>query len=131
MTQNTWKAVGMLLLAGLVGGAVSSAAMIGFGGRRHMGGRGHGGDPYVEMLARELDLTAAQRDTVRAILDRHRPGMDSIWIDVAPRMKAWREGVRDEIRTHLDSEQQRRYAEYTARRDAEREGRGKADSTHR
>jgi len=121
----------MLLLAALLGGAVGTAATIGIGGGRHMGGRRPGSDWYVEMLSRELELTREQRDSVRAVLARHRGGMDSIWAEMAPRMKAWRDGARADVRAHLTPEQQTRYAELTARLDAEREGRSSADSTHR
>jgi len=129
VTQNTWKAVGMLLLAALVGGAIGTAATIGVRGRRHEEGRRGGSGWYVEMLTRELALTEEQKDSVEQILTRHRAGMDSIWAEMAPRMKTWRETVRADVRTHLTPEQQTRYAELTARLDAERGGRQKADST--
>jgi hypothetical protein len=129
VTQNTWKAVGMLLLAALIGGAIGTATTIGVRGRRHEEGRRGGSGWYVEMLTRELALTEAQKDSVQQVLTRHRAGMDSIWAEMAPRMKVWRENVRADVRMHLTPEQQTRYAELTARLDAEREGRQKADST--
>jgi Spy/CpxP family protein refolding chaperone len=129
VTQNTWKAVGMLLLAALVGGAIGTAATVGVRERRHEQSRRGGSGWYVEMLTRELSLTEAQRDSVQQVLTRHRAGMDSIWAEMAPRMRAWREGVRADVRSYLTPEQQTRYAELTARLDAEREGRQKADST--
>ena len=120
----------MLLLAALVGGAIGASAMVGVHqGRRHEQGRRGGSGWYVEMLARELTLTGEQKDSVEQVLTRHRSGMDSIWADVAPRMKAWRESVRADVRARLTPEQQTRYAELTARLDAEREGREAADST--
>lgn len=119
----------MLLLAALVGGAIGTAATISVRGGRHEEGRRGGSGWYVEMLTRELALTEEQRDSVQQVLTRHRAGMDSIWAEMAPRMKAWRENVRADVRTHLTPEQQARYAELTARLDAEREGRQKADST--
>lgn len=131
MTQNTWKAVGMLLLAALLGGAVGSVATIGFHGRRHEYGRRPGSDWYVRTLSRELQLSGEQRDSVRAVLARHRGGMDSMWVEMAPRMKAWRQALRAEIRTHLTPEQQRRYAEYTARHDAGHDRHSNPDSTTR
>jgi len=121
----------MLLLAALLGGVVGSVATIGIHGRRHQDGRRPGSDWYVEMLTRELNLSPAQRDTVRDVLERHRPGMDSIWADVTPRMKTWREGLRAEIRTHLTPEQQQRYTELTTQHDAERHERSNTDSTKR
>jgi hypothetical protein len=129
VTQNTWKAVGMLLLAALVGGAIGAAAMVGVRGRRHEDGRRGGSGWYVEMLARELTLTEEQKVSVQQVLTRHRAGMDSIWAEMAPRMKAWRESVRADVRAHLTPEQQTHYAELTARLDAERERRETADST--
>jgi Spy/CpxP family protein refolding chaperone len=129
VTQNTWKAVGMLLLAALVGGAIGTAATAGVRGRRHDAGRRGGSGWYVEMLSRELTLTEEQKDSVQQVLTRHRAGMDSIWAEMAPRMKAWRESVRADVRARLTPEQQTRYAELTARLDAERGGREAADST--
>ena len=119
----------MLLLAALVGGAIGTAATIEVRGRRHEQGRRGGSGWYVEMLTRELGLTEEQQDSVQQVLTRHRTGMDSIWAEVAPRMKAWREDVRADVRAQLTAAQQTRYAELTARLDAERERRNQADST--
>jgi hypothetical protein len=121
----------MLLLAVLLGGAVGSVATIGIHGRRHENGRRPGSDWYVRTLSRELQLSGEQQDSVRAVLARHRGGMDSMWVEMAPRMKDWREGVRADVRALLTPEQQARYADLTARLDAEREHRARTDSTHR
>jgi Spy/CpxP family protein refolding chaperone len=121
----------MLLLAALAGAAIGATASHGLHLRGHGGGRGHGDDRYVEMLSGELGLTDSQKDSVRAILERRRPGIDSIWSEVAPQMQAWREGVREEIRALLTPEQQSRYADFTARRDAARTRRSNPDATRR
>lgn len=90
-------------------------------GRDHgprLGGRG-----YLERLQRELDLTPGQRDSVRAVLERHRPGFDSVWAETRPRYETLRDGVRSDIRAQLDPDQQRRYDDMIARLDAKRRAR--------
>jgi hypothetical protein len=46
--------------------------------------------------------------------------MDAIWQEVAPRYETMRSQIRSEIRTQLTPEQQRKYADLTARLDQER-----------
>ncbi len=52
-----------------------------------------------------LDLTPAQRDTIRTILRRGRPRMDRIVRESMPRLRAVTDSVRAEIRSILTSEQ--------------------------
>lgn len=66
---------------------------------------------YVERLAADLSLSAAQRESVQAVLDRHQPAMDSLWMRVRPLFQSERQAVRNEISLHLNPEQQARYTE--------------------
>ena len=82
------------------------------------GGRGPGG--YLGHLTRELSLTPVQRDSVRAVLDRHRPAMDSLRREVAPRFETLQETIRSDIRMQLTTEQQGKLATMTRRFDSMR-----------
>ena len=78
----------------------------------------HGG--FVGHLTRTLDLTPAQQDSVRAILDRSRPAMDSLRREMSPRFETLQRTVRSEIQTHLTPDQQRKFTEMTKRLEAKR-----------
>ena len=75
------------------------------GARR--GRRGH--DAMVGRLAAELHLTPAQRDSVRAIFDRHRSEIAALWKEMHPRYDAVRARMHAEIEVQLEPEQQARY----------------------
>jgi Spy/CpxP family protein refolding chaperone len=132
MQSSTWKAGLLLVLAALAGGAVGSALTVqAMHDRRGFGaGQRRGGDWYVDLLQRELKLSDGQRDSVRAILQRHRPDMDSIWGDFDTRLQQMRETIRAEVRIQLTPDQLTRYSGVTARLDAERR-KMKKDSTDR
>lgn len=129
LTGNRWKAIGMLLLAALVGAAVGSLVV-----RR--GGPWGGGGPhrwspqgYARLLDRELDLTPAQRDSVENILRTSTVTLDSLWREMQPRFDSLRMDIRGRIRAQLNPEQQSKYGRLTDRLDAER--RKHAESGHR
>src|SRR2546428_15983 len=85
-------------------------------GARDPGERGRGGtDAWVDYLTRELALTPAQRDSVRAVLARHRPEMEALWREVHPRYDSLRARMRAEISAQLDATQQVRYRDLMAR----------------
>jgi hypothetical protein len=132
MMSSTWKAGLLLCLAAVAGGAVGSALTVRAMHDRHGPGTGQrrGGDWYVELLDRELKLNDTQRDSVKAILHRHHGDMDSIWGEVNTRLDQMRDTIRAEVRVQLTPEQLTRYAEVTARLDAERRA-TKKDSTDR
>lgn len=133
MQTGTWKAVMLLLLAALVGGAIGSAATARVVGHRHQssGGPGRHSEWYVDMLRRELDLTPGQQDSVRTILRHRRAVMDSMWAALRPRMELMRDSIRADVRAILTPAQQGRFAEVTARFDARRRETMKRDSTNR
>jgi Spy/CpxP family protein refolding chaperone len=101
----------LLLAAAFVAGALTGAGattLLRAEGRmpeRHA--RGPGG--YLAFLTRELDLSAAQRDSVRAVLERHHPTMDSLWQATRPRLETLRATIRSEIRTQLTPAQRTKY----------------------
>src|SRR3989475_2101422 len=77
LNRSKLAAVGLLAAVFVAGG------LAGWGGREatERDGRGprRGPDAMVAYLSRELDLSSAQRDSVRAIFARHRPETDSLW----------------------------------------------------
>ena len=72
-------------------------------------------DAMVAYLGKALSLSAAQRDSVRAVLQRHRSEMDAIWKQVHPRVDSIRSAIQAEIGTLLTAAQQTRYGDLLAR----------------
>jgi len=121
MIRSTWKAGILLLAAFILGGAVGGAVTARVAHHSFWEGKPRDRmEGYLRLLGENLDLSSAQRDSVRGILERHRGDMDAIWQEVAPRYETMRSQIRSEIRTQLTPEQQRQYAHLTARLDQER-----------
>jgi len=119
--SSTWKAAILLLAAFSLGAGAGSTLAMRAGHHGPWGGSPRErADEYVNLLDRSLGLSDPQRDSVRAILARHQPEMDSIWQDVRPRFETLRSEIRSEVRVQLDSQQQVKYAELMARMDEER-----------
>ncbi len=133
METRTWKAASLLLLSALLGGAVGSVvtARTLDRDRQDHDRRSHGSEWYVDLLARELDLTTSQQDSVRALLGRRRQGMDSLHALIRPRMDEIRDSIRADVRALLTPSQQAAYAELTARLDARRRQMKDRDPTKR
>jgi Spy/CpxP family protein refolding chaperone len=127
MTGSTWRAAALLLVAfvlgGLAGAAVTASAERSRHPSREHQQRGERRGSYMEMLAHELDLTAVQRDSVRVILDRYRPAMDSLWRETRPRFETLQERIRSDIRSQLTPEQITAYNDMLRRFDADRHNR--------
>jgi hypothetical protein len=69
----------------------------------------------VTFLTKQLKLSGAQQDSIRAVLQRHRPELDSIWHLVHPRMDSLRAIMHREIDAQLSPAQQRRYSRLVRR----------------
>ena len=129
MTRSRTGALALLIAAfvfgGLVGGAATSLA----------DRRSHKERPprptYVERLAAELGLTAAQQDSVRAVLQRHQPAMDSIWESIRPLMASERQSIRNHITALLTSDQQAKYLELQRQDSLKREERERSRNARR
>ena len=120
--SSSIRAFVLLVAVFLAGGAVG---WVGHDLRGDGGGRGgrRGVDAMVVRLSRELRLTAAQRDSVRVILERRRAETEAIWRDVHPRYDAIRAAARAEIAALLTPEQRARYDRFTEEIDRRREKR--------
>jgi hypothetical protein len=107
MNRSKLAAVGLLAAVFLAGG------LAGWGGREAAGhdeyGPRRGPDALVGYLSRELALSAAQRDSVRAIIVRHRPETDALWAQVRPRFDSIKTRMRAEIDAQLTPEQRARH----------------------
>jgi Spy/CpxP family protein refolding chaperone len=84
---------------------------------------------YSGMLQEELGLSDAQRDSVRAILRRHRPEMNSLFETIRPQMDSIRAQIRVEMMAVLTPEQQEAYRAYQERQRERTERRLRRDST--
>jgi Spy/CpxP family protein refolding chaperone len=119
LKQSAGWAVTTLVAAFVAGGLVAWGLTAHYGGgwRRGHGGMAAGARGIQSFLGRELDLTAAQRDSVRAILERSRPKLEAIWRDVRPRVDSVRSTIDSEIAAQLTPTQRARFEEIRRRRD--------------
>ena len=67
-----------------------------------------------ERLAQQLELTAAQKDQVKAILERRRTRLDEVRAETQKRMEKEQEELRAEIRGVLTEAQKKRFDEVMA-----------------
>jgi len=127
LNKSKLAAVALLAAVFIAGG------LAGWGGheaaeRDERGGRGRRGpDAMVAYLGRELDLTPAQRDSVRAIFARHRPETEALWAQVRPRFDSIKARMRAEIDAQLTPDQRERHQRLIER--AEHHRRQREDST--
>jgi Spy/CpxP family protein refolding chaperone len=122
LTRSKFAALALLAAVFVAGGAAGWGARE--NGRCEARGR-RGPDAMVEHLGRELGLTPAQRDSVRAIFERHHPEVEALWAQVRPRFDSVKTRVRGEVAAQLTPDQQARYQRLLE--DAEHRRRG--DST--
>ena len=122
--KATLKAT-LLLIATFAGGALAGGTVVALAERGDHPGLGRGGhhrskDAHLTFLTERLKLTPAQRDSVQAILARHKPAMDSIWSQLGPRFETIKDSISNDIRRQLTPEQQTAYAEIIQRFESER-----------
>jgi Spy/CpxP family protein refolding chaperone len=84
------------------------------GGPGAPGAGGPGGGVH-SFLKRELDLTPAQEDSVRAIFARHRPQMEALWRQMRPRFDSVRAEMDTEISGQLTPTQRTKFQEVERR----------------
>ena len=125
LNRSKLAAVGLLsavfLAGGLAGWGGHEAAARAAGGGRP---RRRGPDAMVGYLTRELKLSDAQRDSVRAIFARHRPETDSLWAQVRPRFDSIKTRMRAEIDAVLTPEQRTLHQQLIERAEHHRMERG-------
>ena len=107
LNRSKLSAVTLLAVVFIAGGAAGWLLRESTG---HEGrGRGHGPDAMVAYLSRELKLTPAQTDSVRAIFARHRPEIEALWGQVRPRFDSIKTVVRAEIDGQLTPDQRAKH----------------------
>src|SRR5213083_859120 len=77
--------------------------------------RSRGVDRMMKELNEELRLDPVQRDTIRAILQRHRARMTAVWETVRPRFDSMRAQMDSEVARQLSPEQQAKYRDHVTR----------------
>jgi len=85
----------------------------------------------VTHLAKQLDLSPTQQDSVRAVLQRHRAEIDTLWHLVHPRVDSLRATIHGEISAQLTPAQQSRYRDLMARFEHQRRGADSAGKEHK
>jgi hypothetical protein len=106
-----------LAAVGLLAAVFVAGGLAGWGGREAADrdsrgprrGRGSNPDAIVAYLSKELDLSSAQRDSVRAIFARHRPETDALWAQVRPHFDSIKARVRAEIDGQLTAAQRAKH----------------------
>jgi len=111
--SKAWAAA--LLAAAFLAGATVSWTLRSMRPAREPHARGRGSEAMVTYLTRRLDLTADQRDSVRAVFQRHRAAMDALWYDVHPRLDSLRQAMRGQIAAQLDTGRRERYLRLLAK----------------
>lgn len=117
-----------LLVAVFAAGAAGGWAL----GRHRPDGpsrSGGGPDAIAAYLARRLDLSPVQQESVRAVFVRHHAEMQAIWGEVRPRMDSLRAVVRAEVTRQLTPDQQTRYTRLLADLEHQRGERAHRDTT--
>jgi len=124
MISSTRRAAVLLLVTFVLGAAVGAAAM-GYRSRMPSSPPTRGRTAwYLDHLKRNLDLTPVQQDSVRAVLDRYTPAMDSLMGEIRPRLDTVRTAMRAEIAHFLDPRQQKEYEQMRQKRERERQAGG-------
>ncbi len=126
LSSSKLLAVALLIAVaatGFVGGHVAAAR----NGRACE--RGHGG--FAGLLQDSLSLTDAQRDTVRAIIAKHRPEMRAVMDRIRAPMDSLRLAINDEIAAKLTPAQQQKFAQLRDRWRSERARHDTASATSR
>jgi heavy-metal resistance protein len=115
------SAVALLAVVFLAGGAAGwgISEVTERGGDRP---KGRGPDAMVAYLTRELKLSPAQADSVRAAFARHRPEIQALWAQTRPRFDSIRAVVRAEIDAQLTPEQRAQHQRLTEEAEHHRRG---------
>lgn len=118
MTGRPWKAAVLLAVVFIAGGLLGAAVAR----MRPPAGPARDANGIVARMTQDLDLTPPQQDSIRAVLERWRPAMDSAWANVRPQIETVRARIRSDIAAQLTPEQRTKYDEMIKRRDQARQG---------
>lgn len=122
-----WQGLALVLLGILLGITMSR-----FSWRAHPPGFGREATapwrrPLMSVMVSRLHLTSVQRDSLAAILERHRRVLESERREFVLRIGPQRDSLRDEVRAILTAEQQARFDRISRRWERWWRGRGGPD----
>ena len=122
-----WQGLALVLLGILIGLMVSRVA-----GHPRRPGYGREASapwrrPLMSVMERRLNLTPSQRDSLAAILERHRIVIESRRREFEHGIGPERDSLRDEVRAILTPEQQARFDRIARRWERWSRGRGDPD----
>jgi uncharacterized membrane protein len=100
----------LVILGAFLAGALAGAGVVRASARLQPEAGPPVGGPLPPWMA-PLAISDAQRAAAEAIVQRHRPALDSIMRDAFPKLHAERERMESEIRGLLTPEQQQRFDE--------------------
>jgi Spy/CpxP family protein refolding chaperone len=114
-------ALAIFVLGCVTGAALDSAYRLRAAGPRRPPHSQQGRDDFFESLKKNLDLDARQTEQIRAVIDETRDGYRQLRAEVRPRYDSLRRDGRARIRALLTPEQQQKFDQMTAERDARRQ----------
>ncbi len=130
LNRSKMWAASLVLATFVAGGAVGSVISNAWGdsdapreGREERGRR----PSYSERLAEALQLSPAQQESVKVILERRQEGLAQIWRETQPRWDSLRVVIREDILRQLEEEQSATYHGMIARSDSARVARDQAN----
>ena len=124
--SKMWAAT-LVLVTFVAGGAVGSVISNAWGtaedGRSERSGERERRPSYSERLAEALQLSSAQQESVKVILNRRQEGLGQIWRETQPRFDSLRLEIRQDIIDQLDEDQRGTFQEMIQRSDSSRAAR--------
>jgi len=121
LTKSQLWATVLLLSTFAAGAVVGGGAASLWGQRNRVAPRqseNRGSRGFAATLRRELNLSEAQHDSVRAIVRRYDPAFRSVMEGTRPHFDSLRALVHADIRRVLDTQQQDAFARWVARTDS-------------
>jgi len=123
-----WQGLALVLLGVLIGITLTRLVQPPFPPLRH--GREWSAPwrrPFMSVMEARLGLTPGQRDSLAAILERHRRVFEAERREAERRMGPQRDSLREEVRAILTPEQQARFDRIARRWERWSRGRGDPD----
>lgn len=109
----------VFLLGSVTGASVDRLVFMNGKGEPHAGGGRRGPGRMVEQMKSDLNLTDEQTTSIRKIFEESRKEFPPWKFNECPGVKESREKTRTQIRAILTPEQQKKYDDFNAQRDAE------------
>lgn len=114
-------ALAIFVLGCVTGAALDSAYRLRAAGPSRRPPREQRHDHFFESLQKNLNLDERQSAQIRAVIDETRDGYRQLTTEVRPRYDSLRRDGRAKIRALLTPEQQQKFDQMTAERDARRQ----------